>query len=110
IFNEGATVNVSRTTVRNNRTSFRFAQVSSGGGIENFSGSLTVDASTINGNMAQVVTSGGAADATGGGVGIFDGPVTITNTTISGNSADGNGGGIDVSGVIGPAVQLRNVT
>jgi CSLREA domain-containing protein len=110
IFNESTTMSVTRSVVRNNRTSYQFPQVSSGGGIENFSGSLTVDASTISGNVAQLVSSGAAADAAGGGIGIFDGPVTITNSTISANTADGNGGGIDVFGVIGPTVQLRNVT
>ena len=110
IFNEGATMSVSRTLIRNNHTKFQFPQVSAGGGIENFAGSLTVDASTISDNVAQRVSSGGADDAAGGGVGIFDGPVTIMNSTISGNAADGNGGGIEVFGVIGPTVQLRNVT
>jgi CSLREA domain-containing protein len=110
IFNEGATVNVTQSTIRNNRTTYQFPKVSAGAGIENFAGSMTIDASTISANVAQRLSSGPAADAAGGGVGIFDGPVTITNSTISGNSADGNGGGIDVFGVIGPVVQVRNVT
>jgi CSLREA domain-containing protein len=114
IFNESTTMSVTRSVVRNNRTSFQHPQVSAGGGIENFSGSLTVDASTISGNKAQVptsATSATASDGNGGGIGMFDGPVTITNSTISGNTADGNGGGIDVTGVIGSTtLQLRNVT
>ncbi|HJQ85505.1 MAG TPA: choice-of-anchor Q domain-containing protein [Candidatus Binatia bacterium] len=110
IFNEGASVTVDKSIVRINKTSHKFPQVSAGAGIENFSGSLTVDSSTISGNLAQLATTGLATDAVGGGVGIFDGPVTIRNSTISGNSADGNGGGIDVSGVIGSTVTLLNVT
>jgi CSLREA domain-containing protein len=114
IFNESTTMSVTRSVVRNNRSSFLHPQVSAGGGIENFSGSLTVDASTISGNKAQVPTTATSAtpsDGAGGGVGVFDGPVTITNSTISGNTADGNGGGIDVTGVIaGKTLTLRNVT
>ena len=113
IFNEGTTMSVSKSVVRNNRCSNQHPQVSAGGGIENFSGSLTVDSSTISGNKAEdpaPATSG--SEGNGGGIGIFDGPVTITNSTISGNVADGDGGGIDVTGVLGATaqVQLRNVT
>jgi CSLREA domain-containing protein len=110
IFNEGATLNVSQSIIRANRTSDQFAQVSAGAGILNFAGALTVDATTINGNAAERLSSGLPDQAAGGGVGVFDGPVTITNSTLSGNSADGNGGGIAVFGVVGSTVQLRNVT
>jgi CSLREA domain-containing protein len=112
IFNEGTTMSITKSAVRNNRAAFQFLKVSAGGGIENFSGALTVDSTTIGGNRAQVVGTGtaSASDANGGGVGMFDGPVTITNSTISGNTADGDGGGIDVTGVIGPSLALRNVT
>ena len=110
IFNESSTVNVSKSIIRNNRTALTFPKVSAGGGIENFAGTLTVTDSTINANKAEIVSSGTASDGAGGGIGIFDGPVTITNSTISGNTAHGNGGGIDMFGVISPTVQLRNVT
>jgi len=110
IFNESTTMSVSKSAVRNNRTMHQFPKVSAGGGIENFAGSLSVDASTISANKAEVASSTNATEGAGGGVGIFDGPVTITNSTISGNTAAGNGGGIDVFGVITSTVQLRNVT
>jgi CSLREA domain-containing protein len=110
IFNESSTVSVSKSVVSNNKSTLQYPKVSAGGGIENFSGSLTVDSTTISGNKAQVLSSATASDGNGGGIGMFDGPVTITNSTISGNTADGDGGGIDVTGVIPSALQLRNVT
>ncbi len=110
VFNEGSTVTMVKTVVQNNRASNMFPKVSAGGGIENFSGSLTVDRSTISGNRAETGSSANKTDGAGGGVGIFDGPVAITNSTISGNTAYGDGGGIEVSGVIGATVQLANVT
>ncbi len=110
IFNEGTTMSVTKSAVRSNRCSYSYPQVSAGGGIENFAGSLTLDSSTVDGNKAQVVSTATANDGNGGGVGIFDGPVTISNSTIGNNTADGNGGGIDISGIIGIGVDVRNVT
>jgi hypothetical protein len=110
IFNEGTTLSLTQTVVQNNRITNTKPQVCQGGGIENFSGALTVDASTISGNRAQSPSSTVASNGAGGGLGVFDGPVVVTNSTISGNVADGNGGGLDAFGVVGPSLQLRNVT
>jgi hypothetical protein len=110
IFNEGTTMFVTRTLVQNNRITNTKPQVCQGGGIENFSGALTIDASTISGNRAQSASTTVAANGAGGGLGVFDGPVVVTNSTISGNFADGDGGGLDANGVVNPSLQLRNVT
>lgn len=110
VFNEGPTVTLRRTTVRNNRAVHTFPKVSSGGGVENFAGAMTIDACTISGNRAEATSSSVPTEGSGGGIGMFDGPLTILNSTISGNTAAGNGGGIDAFGVIGPTLHLRNVT
>ena len=111
IFNEGTTLTVRRSVIRNNRASRTFPKVSAGGGISNFSGSLTMENSTISGNKAEAPTSTiSTYDGAGGGVDAFDGPVVITNSTISANTANGDGGGINSLGIVGVAVTLRNVT
>jgi hypothetical protein len=80
-----------------------------GGGIEtSSSASLSIDRSTISGNVATVFlfTAGGGIDA--------GGPTKITNSTISGNIAHEGGiasgaGGIAIFG-IGTVATLTNVT
>lgn len=59
-----------------------------GAGIANINGTLFVGNSTISGNSV----SGNNAD--GGGLANFSGTMTVTNSTISGNSATDEGGGI----------------
>lgn len=110
IHNEGSTLKVVSTVVANNRATPLGIKATLGGGIENIGGSLTVDASTISGNTADGGGLHSPYNGAGGGIDAFDGPVTITNSTISGNVAHTDGGGINAFGVIGIAVQLRNVT
>jgi len=62
-----------------------------GGGIFNYSGTVTVTNSTFSGNSA-VYGGGGIGNDTGG-------TVTVTNSTFSGNSAE-NGGGISGGGTV----------
>jgi hypothetical protein len=59
-----------------------------GGGISSW-GSVTVDSSTISGNIGDGEGGGGIAALIGSAL-------TVTNSTISGNSADAQGGGIIV--------------
>jgi CSLREA domain-containing protein len=81
-FGAGAIANM---TVTNSNISDNTAE--SGGGINNFAdgGTLTVNGSTISGNMAT--------NGTGGGINNI-GTAAVTNSTISGNSAGCCGGGI----------------
>jgi hypothetical protein len=67
---------------------------STGGGIENETGTLIVTNSTISGNSASSTGFGGGS---GGGIDNFGGTLIVTNSTISGNTASGSnsvGGGI----------------
>jgi CSLREA domain-containing protein len=74
----------------------------SGGGIAS-AGMLSVTRSTVSGNRAEGVQSGGVI----GGVYVMQGGAAeIRNTTVSGNSASATGGGI---GTVGRLV-LENVT
>jgi hypothetical protein len=57
-----------------------------GGGIYQYSGTLTLDNSTVSGNSNYGFH--------GGGIFNEDGAITLTNSTVSGNSTDGHGGGI----------------
>jgi CSLREA domain-containing protein len=74
----GSVVSISGITVSGGNASF-----SSGGGIYNDGGTLTIISSTISGNSAL----------TGGGIHNREGILTISGSTISGNSA-GLGGGV----------------
>ncbi len=82
-----------------------------GGGIYNYSATLTVSESTISGNSAhygggihsrygtlkvtESTISGNSAQENGGGIYNNSGTLAVTQSTISGNSADsGSGGGI----------------
>src|SRR5215472_8195505 len=79
ISTEGANVTLSKVTIRNGRGNY-------GGGISNL-GTLTINSSTITGNIAS---DGGAMELWYGGT------VTINNSTIAGNSAT-YGGGVDLT-------------
>ncbi len=108
-------VNIVRGSVTNN-----FA-ASEGGGLWNDTGSMTVEATTVSGNIAAgdaadnggggIFNNGGTLDvvgaavtnnlatgASGSGGGIFStaGDVTITTTTIDSNGANRAGGGIEI--------------
>jgi hypothetical protein len=65
---------------------------SSGGGISNDGGTLTVSNSILSGNSASI------GSAAGGGVANEGGTVILTNSTLSGNSAPSVAGGIDNNG------------
>lgn len=112
---KGSTVTLDRVTVRNNQAS------TSGGGIDNFGGRLTIVHSTLrqnnalrgggvyNGNSLVITNSlivDNVASQNGGGVDNFDTAV-LENVTFSGNSAgtnpdtgDGLGGGIFSDGIV----------
>ena len=106
VFNEGGTLVINRSTISKNGEGFNsggfgggiytsgtttindsaFINNSAGnigGGIYNFSGLLTINNSTISGNVA--VAAGGIESG---------GTVMINNSTLSGNSAPQGGGGI----------------
>lgn len=104
-------------------------RASTGGGIRNRA-NLTVTSSTISGNTAHEVGSGGDGggiynfqgkvtingstisdntaldgdfgtdDGDGGGIFNIRGEVIITNSTVSGNSADNDAGGVRTSGIL----------
>lgn len=81
IFNNGGTLNVSTTTISNNRVS---TGLGTGGGVFNHNGGTTMlSYSTISGNRADA----------GGGI-RNDGTMTINANTITNNTAATNGGGI----------------
>ena len=79
IFNNGATVTVTDSTVSGNTA----GQL--GGGIDN-EGLLTVTNSTLSDNSSPSFSGGGIEN---------DGTATVTNSTLSGNSAGNTGGAID---------------
>jgi len=82
----GGIYNWSGTLTVNNSTISGNAGGFNGGGIYNNNGTVTVNNSTISGNSAN----------DGGGIFNWSGTVTVNNSTISGNSADsGSGGGIE---------------
>jgi hypothetical protein len=79
----GGTLTINRSTIASNTaTSF------GGGGIDNFTGSLTVNDSTIIDNVGLSTANDG------GGIANEVGDVAVTNSTIAGNTAL-YGGGID---------------
>jgi hypothetical protein len=91
----GANVNIDQLTVTGGTADFQ------GGGIDN-SGTLTVEDSTISGNVARIPNGAG-----GMGGGIFDnhGTLSVDDSTVSDNSVTsagpgtgGSGGGISVQG------------
>ena len=123
---KGSTVTLERVMVRNNQAS------TSGGGIDNFGGRLTITDSTLrenqalrgggvyNGNSLVITRSlvaANTASQNGGGVDNFDTAV-LENATFSGNSAgnnpetgDGLGGGIFSDGIVSMVnVTMRNNT
>ncbi len=109
-----ATLSINNSIIQNNGTS------GDGGGIYCWSGSVTVDNTTISGNgsgsgggvyLKSGSCTGGltvrnnshidnntanAVGAGGGGILTFSDPVTITNSTVSNNTSGTNGGGIGV--------------
>jgi CSLREA domain-containing protein len=88
------TVNLDRSTVRNNTSTY------GGAGIRIQTGTLNVTNSTFNGNTASDSNASGTAIRT-------QSTVNVTNSTISGNTLPGTGSGI---AVVDGTTTLRNVT
>ena len=113
IYNAG-TMTIVNCTVNNNQALTVGFLSTSGGGISNDGGTLTIQNSTISENTAAGTGDGGGVYNTGsltainstirGNTGSFGGGIfgvaTITNCTIIGNSAVFEGGGIDGFGTI----------
>lgn len=89
-----ANVKFSKLTIRNGHGNY-------GGGISNV-GTLTVNNSTISGNIA--------ADNGGGMELSYPGTVTINNSTITANSASYDGGGIENSGPTGLTINNSTIS
>jgi hypothetical protein len=71
--------------------SYNYIECSTGGGIKNMVGTMTLINSTVNGNTSE---------AKGGGIHVAcHGTLVLINSTISGNTASANGGGVYVDGV-----------
>ena len=100
IFNNGGRLAIlDGVTIRNNTAD---GAAGSGGGILSLSGAVTVDGSTIRGNVAN---------RAGGGIEVVEGTVTLTGSTLggpapvhgniagpAGSASPGNGGGLHVTG------------
>jgi Calx-beta domain-containing protein/Big-like domain-containing protein/uncharacterized protein DUF4214 len=90
------TVNVTNSTLTNNRTSpFISGGGGDGAGIYNSAGTVNVISSTLNANVAP---SGLSSIGFGGGIYNNAGTVSITNSTLSHNSARAGGGILNLSG------------
>jgi len=104
---------VTTTTFQNITITGGNAGVGSGGGI-NSQGSVTLNNSTVSGNLTTLwgggingvavtlnnsTVSGNSSDGNGGGI-YSEGAVTLTNSTVFGNSAGVNGGGIFSDGTV----------
>jgi hypothetical protein len=93
ILNDG-TMMLINCTIRDNVArggSYHYIECSTGGGIKNMVGRMTLVSSTVSGNTAK---------EKGGGVHVAcHGTLVLINSTISGNSTNANGGGVYVDGV-----------
>jgi CSLREA domain-containing protein len=110
INNNGATVNVTRCTLTNNRAG------DTGGAIHNFLGTVTVTASMLMNNSAadgggiasdggggaavnisySTITNNTANVARGGGIAVNSSALSISNSTVSFNTSDDSGGGLSI--------------
>ncbi len=105
----GNLLNAGRLTLDHVRVTGGFAGF--GGGIANAAGSLLIERSLIDGNVA-----GGAEGGVGGGVysaAASPGALEVRDSTITGNQASGAGGALavdDYSGLSGIAGTLAHVT
>ncbi len=87
----GAGLIATDTTIKGNSTA---GDLAPGGGVfSNLTGrnAVALTRTTVSGNMASGVDSGGGGIATGAGA------ASLVNSTVSGNSASGNGGGVLVA-------------
>jgi hypothetical protein len=95
VLNEGGTVTLSNSVVKN-------SSKNGGGGIDNFGGgTVTLNNSTVSDNSARHFQGGGISNEEGG-------TVTLNNSTVSDNHAPRGGGGI--ANEEGGTVTLRNST
>lgn len=93
IFNDG-TLTLANCAISDNEArggADSYMECSTGGGVKNMVGVLTLINSTVNGNTAG---------KKGGGFHVAcHGTLVLINSTVSGNSAEGDGGGIYLDGV-----------
>ncbi|HVO88982.1 MAG TPA: choice-of-anchor Q domain-containing protein [Casimicrobiaceae bacterium] len=89
----GSVATIAQSTIGDN------VAITNGGGISNFTGTVSIDSSTLSHNTA---TRGGAIDNSASTT------MTLTNVTVTGNRAD-TGGGILNEGATG-TLKLNNVT
>lgn len=80
----GSKLTLVSSTISGNAATGTTTSSGEGGGIRDFSGSVTLTNSTISANTAS----------SGGGIYTNDGSVTLTNSTVSANTATNTGGGI----------------
>jgi len=101
IYNDGGVVNLTDSTISENRAQAGPGNAARGGGIHTSSGTVNATGSTIHNNTV-FITAGETSRAHGGGIHGDFSTVSITNTTISENRTtgsvsgdfDGSGGGI----------------
>ncbi len=110
--NSGVTFTLNALTIANGRNT-----VTSGGGLANNGGTVTITNSTFTNNIANGIGGGLANNggtvtitnstftnnfATGSGGGLLNsgGTVTITNSTFANNSSNGTGGGLSNGGTV----------
>jgi Right handed beta helix region len=96
--NNGGTVNISNSTVSNNKAS------GNGGGLSNNGGTMTITNSTITNNNNT------ASSGYGGGIFNSRGTMTITNSTITNNTASFSGYGGGISNVFAGKVNINHST
>ncbi|WP_186775145.1 beta strand repeat-containing protein [Allorhodopirellula solitaria] len=93
IYNEGGTLNVSGSTIASNAAS---GTLGSGGGIFSLDGEVSLNATTIGGELEG---SGNTANRAGGGIEVVDGQVSLEGFgSLSNNFAGINGGGVHITG------------
>jgi hypothetical protein len=95
IHNRDGTLTLHESVVRDNRVVAEGVvdyAYTDGGGIYSY-GPLTVDRSTIAGNVAEsLAPPGGVSAADGGGLKVVNGPIAVERSTVSDNSAIAEGG------------------
>lgn len=99
VANSGAGIlNRGTTTVNNSNVSGNTAR-ENGGGIANYSGTLSVTSCTVSSNTANIANNYPGTDGLGGGIYNYA-TATVTNTAIFYNSAGFGGGGIYSDGTL----------
>ena len=91
--NSGGNVTLTGSTVSGNTAGERAGGLDNGG----TGAVMTIDSSTVSGNMSNGVSGGGGGGIQNDGTGVTSAPpqLTIVNSTIANNTAANNGGGVD---------------